>query len=118
MILFAQAIDPGVTLGGDVVGLTPRALFAAIVVVGLLAAAAWALKQRTGAGRGRHQRVAVETAVSLGERRSLVIVSVEGRRLLLGVAPGHIGLVTELGPVNTPPFDRTLDASLARGSAS
>jgi flagellar biogenesis protein FliO len=32
----------------------------------------------------------VETAVPLGERRSLVIVSVEGRRILLGLTPGQI----------------------------
>jgi flagellar biogenesis protein FliO len=42
----------------------------------------------------------VETAVALGERRSLVIVSVEGRRLLLGLTPTTMQLVTEL---QTPP---------------
>jgi flagellar biogenesis protein FliO len=41
--------------------------------------------------------MSVESAVSLGERRSLVIVTVEGRRLLLGVAPNSVSLVTELG---------------------
>jgi flagellar biogenesis protein FliO len=38
----------------------------------------------------------VETAIPLGERRSLVIVSVEGRRLLLGLTSTNISLVTEL----------------------
>jgi flagellar biogenesis protein FliO len=40
--------------------------------------------------------VQVETALSLGDRRQLVIVSVEGRRLLLGVTQMHVALVTEL----------------------
>jgi flagellar biogenesis protein FliO len=40
--------------------------------------------------------VQVETAVSLGDRRQLVIVSVEGRRLLLGVTQMHVALVAEL----------------------
>jgi flagellar biogenesis protein FliO len=31
--------------------------------------------------------MSVETALSLGERRSLVVVTVENRRLLLGLAP-------------------------------
>ena len=66
------------------------------VVIVLLAGAAWAIR-RAAPLRKRHA-ISVETAVPLGERRSLVIVSVEGRRLLLGLAPGHIGLVTELGP--------------------
>jgi flagellar biogenesis protein FliO len=34
--------------------------------------------------------------VALGERRSLVIVSVEGRRLLLGLTPTSMSLVAEL----------------------
>ena len=38
----------------------------------------------------------------LGERRSLVIVSVEGRRLLLGLTPGQISMVTELGTPAKP----------------
>jgi flagellar biogenesis protein FliO len=41
----------------------------------------------------------VETAIPLGERRSLVIVSVEGRRLLLGLTTTNISLVTELRAV-------------------
>jgi flagellar protein FliO/FliZ len=115
-MLLAQVVDPGVGLGPDVASLTPRALIATVVVVGVLALAAWALRRSSGAGRSRGQRVAIETAVSLGERRSLVIVSVEGRRLLLGVAPGHINLVTELGADDR--FGQTLDASLARGVVS
>jgi len=115
---FAQVIEPGLALGSDASPLTFRALTTAIIVVGLLAAAAWALRRRAGLGRARNQRVAIETAVSLGERRSLVIVSVEGRRLLLGVAPGHIGLVTELGPLRDGSFGTALDSSLARGNAS
>jgi flagellar protein FliO/FliZ len=117
-MLFAQVVEPGLGLGSDVALLTPRALVTTLVVVGVLAVAAWALRQRVGAGRGRHQRVAIETAVSLGERRSLVIVSVEGRRLLIGVAPGHIGLVTELGTAGDGSFGQALESSLAQGSRS
>ena len=116
MLLFAQVVEPGLTLGGDVTPLAPRAIITTIVVVLVMAAAAWALRRRTGLGRARHQRVAIETAVSLGERRSLVIVSVEGRRLLLGVAPGHIGLVTELAASATGSFGKALDSSLASAS--
>ena len=32
----------------------------------------------------------------LGERRSLMVVAVEGRRLLLGLTPMQVSLVTEL----------------------
>jgi flagellar protein FliO/FliZ len=73
--------------------------FAAVfVVLALVGGLAWFVR-RNGMGvfAGKTGAIAVETAVSLGERRSLVIVSVEGRRLLLGLTPTHMSVVTELG---------------------
>jgi len=71
---------------------------AVFVVLALVGALAWFVR-RGGIGvlAGKPGAIAVETAVSLGERRSLVIVSVEGRRLLLGLTPTHMSVVTELG---------------------
>jgi flagellar biosynthetic protein FliO len=72
-------------------------LIAVTVVLALLGALAWLLRSgRFGRFSARASAVAVETAVSLGERRSLVIVAVEGRRLLLGVTGTQVSLVTEL----------------------
>jgi flagellar biosynthetic protein FliO len=79
-------------------------------VLGLLGVLAWMARRgslKLGPGRGRSP-VSVETAVSLGERRSLVIVTVEGRRLLLGLTPMNVSLVTELGAAPPPSFDETL----------
>lgn len=74
--------------------------FASLVfVIGLLMFFVWALRRgmfRTG-GSARTS-IVVETAVSLGERRSVVIVSVEGRRLLLGLATGGVSLLADLAP--------------------
>ena len=84
-----------------------RSLLALAVVGALLAATVWGLKRVTDARRGR-QLLSVESALSLGDKRSLVIVAVEGRRLLVGVAPGGVSLVTEL----QQPFATTLAASL------
>jgi flagellar biogenesis protein FliO len=50
-----------------------------LIVLGLVAALAWLLRRGSlGALAGRGGAINVETAVALGERRSLVIVSVEG----------------------------------------
>ena len=71
-----------------------------LAVLALTGGCLWALKRgvlRAGAFGGR-SAVTVETAVSLGERRSLVIVVVEGRRLLLGATPASLSLLTELAP--------------------
>jgi flagellar protein FliO/FliZ len=74
---------------------------AVLIVLGLVAALAWLLRRGSlSALTRRSGPINVETAVALGERRSLVIVSVEGRRLLLGLTPTTMSLVTEL---QTPP---------------
>lgn len=72
-----------------------RAFAALAVVAALLALTVWGLGKLAQTRRGR-QPITVESAVTLGDKRSLVIVSVEGRRLLVGVAPGSVSLVTEL----------------------
>jgi flagellar protein FliO/FliZ len=72
-------------------------LLAVIIVLGLVGALAWLLRSGyLGRFAPRNSVVGVETAVSLGERRQLVIVAVEGRRLLLGVTSAQVTLVTEL----------------------
>jgi flagellar biosynthetic protein FliO len=104
-------------------GLGLQSLLAVLVVLGLVAALAWLLRRGAVGRLGPGSRaIAVETAVPLGERRSLVVVAVEGRRLLLGMTPSHIAMVAELeaaAPAPVPPaeeggkspsFDRLLVA--------
>jgi flagellar protein FliO/FliZ len=95
-----------------VTGLGFQSLFAVVVVLGLVAGFAWLLRRGAfGALRPGSRSVTVETAVPLGERRSLVIVAVEGRRLLLGLTPGQISMVTELGAAAPAPIEPGSDAS-------
>ena len=88
-------------------GLGFQSFFAVLVVLALVAAMAWLVRRGAlGALRGGNRAISVETAVAIGERRSLIIVAVEGRRLLLGLTPGQISMVTELDPVAS--FDQQL----------
>ena len=89
-----------------------RSLVAIVVVFGLLGGLAWAARRgRLGFFTRQPSHVRVETTVPLGERRSLMVVAIEGRRLLLGLTPTQVNLVTEL---TTAPFD----TALARAEAS
>jgi flagellar biosynthetic protein FliO len=77
---------------------------ATLLVLGLVAALAWLVRRGPLARLANKGKVvAVETAIPLGDRRSLVIVAVEGRRLLLGMTPTTIALVTELRAGVTEP---------------
>jgi flagellar biosynthetic protein FliO len=103
-IYFAQADVVGAA-GPELLPSVWRTMGALAVVLALLGALAWLLRRqqairRTGKGMG------VESAIALGERRSLAIVTVEGRRLLLGLAPNAVTLVTELQPL--PTFDEVI----------
>jgi flagellar biosynthetic protein FliO len=67
-------------------------------VIGLLALLSWALRRGLvqGARSGGRAVMSVETALPLGDRRSLAIVTVAGRRFLLGLTPGSVSLIAEV----------------------
>ena len=90
-----------------------RTLLSLLVVLGLLGGCLWLIRRGGWQGglRKGPRPVQIETAVALGDRRQLVIVSVEGRRLLLGVTPMHVALVTELA-AHPATFPETLAARL------
>lgn len=91
-------------------GIGLQSFLAVLVVLGLVFALAWLMRRGAFTSLRRNTRaISVETAVPLGERRSLVIVAVEGRRILLGLTPGQISMVAELGPRHT--FEHELDAA-------
>jgi flagellar protein FliO/FliZ len=94
--------------------MTALAVFESLLVVALVALAAWAVR-RVAPMRRPRGGILVETASPLGERRSLVIVSVEGRRLLLGLTPTQVSLVAELGAA---PFNNALDSAMTPGGRS
>ena len=79
-------------------GIGLQSLFAVVLVLGLVATLAWVARRGTFASLQKRGVVTVETAVPLGDRRSLVVVAVEGRRLLLGLTAAQITMVTELQP--------------------
>jgi flagellar biosynthetic protein FliO len=91
-------------------GIGVQSLAAVFIVLALVGALAWLARRGAFASLRRHGAVTVETAIPLGERRSLVIVAVEGRRLLLGLTPTAISMVTELG--TAPPQSSTFASQL------
>jgi len=87
-------------LAGEPPGVSGRPVLVAALVVGIVAAAAWMLRRRLPSMKS--QDFAVERALSLGERRTLVIVLVENRRLLLGMTPQQLSFITELQGAAVP----------------
>jgi flagellar protein FliO/FliZ len=101
------------TAGPDLVPPVWRTMLALVVVLGMLVGLAWLLRRGVIAKRSSGA-LGVETALALGDRRSLVIVTVEGRRLLVGLTPGQVSLVTELQTTSATPFAQAVAQATAR----
>jgi flagellar protein FliO/FliZ len=89
-----------------------------LLVLGIIVALAWLVKryvQVPGIGKGQVQ---ILGGVSLGAREKAVLLSVEGRRLLVGIAPGRVQTLLVLGDGPAPQHDFAdqLDALSVRSS--
>ena len=88
-----------------------RSLGAMLVVIGgLLALNSYVTKKRGGAFGMRNQskRIAVLERTALDHRRSLVLVEVDGQRILVGLGPERIepiAVLTGVAPVIVPAAD-------------
>jgi flagellar biogenesis protein FliO len=78
---------------------TLRTVGSLAAVLVLLAGFVWLLKRGSIKLSGFAPKgiIHIETATALGDRRQLAIVTVEGRRVLVGMTPTTISLITELG---------------------
>lgn len=81
---------------------------ALVFVLALVYGAAWLLKRVKTFQRGAQQNLDVLEAVSVGPKERAVLVRVKDRHVLLGVAPGRVNLLVDLGPqpdTHAPPTD-------------
>ena len=90
-----------------------------LLVLGLMLGLVWLVKryvQVPGIGKGQVQ---IQGGVSLGAREKAVLLSVEGRRLLVGIAPGRVQtlLVLDDNPAQTTDFAEQLEMA-AGGTGS
>ena len=80
-----------------------EAILATALVLALLLASSWFLRRRWPSRAGGGAMMSIETSLPLGDRRSLVIVVVDGHRLLIGLAPGQVRLVADLSVTTARP---------------
>jgi flagellar protein FliO/FliZ len=112
-VLAAQGTDMPLRLPGPE-GLATTVLGLALVL-GLIFAVAWVLKRVGGlppVGRGL---VRVVGGAALGARERVVVVEVEGVRLVLGVAPGRVQTLHIL-PAREAGFAGVLDKAREQAS--
>lgn len=94
--------------GGQLV----RTALGLVLILGLVFGLAWAAKRVSGSrlvGRGGGGPIQIVGQQALGVKERLLLVEVDGQRILLGVSPGRISRLAELGP-GPGDFDDHLDA--------
>ena len=101
-------------------------VFGFMLILALLFATLWLLKKISVPRGGPGNLVRVVSAAPVGPRERVVLVDVGGKRLVLGVAPGHVALLDtqtppitastapEDGAVAMPAFAQWLSKNLAK----
>lgn len=81
-----------------------------VVVIALILGIAWAVRKYGHLPNNTHAQMKILGGLSLGTRERAVLVEVEGKRILLGVAPGHVAtlhVMDDKAKINSE-FDKNL----------
>ena len=73
-----------------------QVLFGLVVVLALMAGAAWMMRRRGVAGAGANSVANIVGGVSVGNRERVLVVEVADQWIVLGVAPGRISALSTL----------------------
>lgn len=94
----AKFADPAtaVALPSSGVSSMGQVTVALVIVLAVLFAAAWAMRQFKLFNRSGQGALEVLQGINLGPKERAVLIKVQDRRLLLGVAPGCVNLLMEL----------------------
>lgn len=78
------------------------AMFALLLVLGLIIGLGWLLKRMPGSGFRTSEGLKLVASLPLGAKERVVVVEVNGEQVLLGVTAGGISVLHTL-PVPLPP---------------
>ncbi len=96
-ILYPADSRPAAAPGAPASSPSAGPAWAFVLIVGLGAGCYWLWRRRSPAAAVRRGGgIVIEDTRALGNRQFLVVAGVDGRRFLLGVAPGSIRLLSDL----------------------
>ena len=88
-------------------------LFGLAIVVSLIYGLSWVLKKYSSLPGSNQVDMKILGGVSLGTRERAVLIQVEGKKILLGVAPGRVNLLHQF---DSKPFEQVLAAATEQKS--
>ncbi len=109
----SELTTPAPSLGGGI--LLEMVLFLALII-GLIVGLGWLVRRMGSFSVGTKGAVTVLGGVSLGPRERAVLLQVEKKRLLVGVAPGRVQTLCMLDDdEDAASFQEQLDTALEEG---
>lgn len=88
---------------------TSEVLMGLLAILGLIILLAWFAKRLNLNGMSMGQAIKVQSMMSLGAKEKLVIVEVEGEKLLLGVTPHNITVLKTLDATDQTDHESVAD---------
>jgi flagellar protein FliO/FliZ len=91
-----------------------RVVISLILVLVLVLGGAWLTRRLSGMAGGANPRLRLLANISLGARERAVLIAVDGREVLLGVAPGNVRTLLVGDPPAVPDSEGEATGSAAR----
>ena len=111
-VIAACALVPGLCAAGSSApvgfGQALQVVLGLLVVLGMIVAAAWAARRLQAIRPQGHGHIRIIEGLAVGTRDKLLLVEVDGRRVLLGMSPGRITTLHAFGGDITPQFEDAL----------
>jgi len=95
-----QAVNSLPVSGVSSVGYVTLAL---AIVLGLIYGAAWLLRRMKTFNGGTKQSMQVMESIAVGAKERVVLVRVKNQQVLLGISPGRVNMLLDLGKVDEAP---------------
>jgi flagellar protein FliO/FliZ len=73
------------------------------IVLGLIYGAAWLLRRMRTFNGGARQSMQVMESIAVGAKERVVLVRIKNQQVLLGIAPGRVNLLLDMGKVDDAP---------------
>lgn len=97
----AVAADAASSAGPSTAGNLLQVTLGLMVVLGLMAAAAWLLRRFNMAKGGNAANIKIIGGVSVGNRERVILVEVADQWIVVGVAPGRVNALTTMARQET-----------------
>ena len=110
--IVASALSPALCAAGTSAsvgtGQALQVILGLFLVLGMIMAAAWVARRLQAIRPQGSGHIRIIEGLAVGTRDKLLLIEVDGERVLLGMSPGRIATLHTLGATNAPKFEDAL----------